>query len=412
MNMKRTLTLSSLALVSCVASLCVPAFWNQPAAAETPATAGLGSVPAQNDAMDAAHVAKTQQLINGGIKYLVDSREKDGGWALGKGVLARGFRPAATALALKALVQHPDVGPKSDIVQQGFKFLLTFKQKDGSICEPREGVNNYTTSLAVMALVASGDPQYKADIEDAIKYLRGVQIVPGSKKPGLLGGKVSDDDPRVGGVNYGATGQPDLSNLGMWMDAMHDAGVKPDDPAMQRALDFVTRLQNRSESNKQRFAVEGSNDGGFVYSLESSKADKGPEGKGLRSYGTMTYDGFKSMLYAGVSKKDPRVQAAYGWIRQYWRLDSNPNMPQAQSLQGLYYYYTLFAKALRAWDENEIKDTGGKSHNWRQELVDALAGRVQKDGSWVNKEESRWEEGSPMLATAYSVMALEETLKK
>ena len=369
-------------------------------------------MPAQNDAMDAAHVAKAQQLINDGIKFLVDSRDKDGGWALGKGALARGFRPASTALALKALVQHPDFGPKSDIVKQGFKFMLTFKQKDGSICEPREGVNNYTTSLAVMALAASGDPQYKADIDDAVKFLRGIQIVPGSKTPGLLGGKVKEDDPRVGGVNYGATGQPDLSNLGMWVEAMHDAGVKPDDPAMQRALDFVTRLQNRSESNKQKFAVEGSNDGGFVYSLTKSGAGSGPEGKGLRSYGTMTYDGFKSMLYAGVTKKDPRVQAAFSWIRQYWRLDSNPNMPQTQTLQGLYYYYTLFAKALRAWGENEIKDADGKSHNWRQELVDALAGRVQKDGSWVNKEAERWEEGSSMLATAYSVMTLEEALKK
>jgi squalene-hopene/tetraprenyl-beta-curcumene cyclase len=410
MNMKRMLT-PSLALVFCVACLCVPALWVQPAAAQAPAAA-MGSVPAQNDAMDAAHVAKAQQLINGGIKFLLESRQSDGGWALGKGMLARGFRPASTALALKALVQHPDFGPKSDIVQQGFKFMLTFKQKDGSICEPSEGVSNYTTSLAVMALAASGDPQYKSDIDDAVKFLRGVQIVPGAKAPPLGLGKIEDSDARVGGVNYGATGQPDLSNLGMWADAMHDAGVKPDDPAMQRALDFVTRLQNRSESNKQKFAVEGSNDGGFVYNLGASAAGKGPEGKGLRSYGSMTYIGFKSMLFAGVSKKDPRVQAAYAWIRQYWRLDSNPNMPQAQSLQGLYYYYNVFAKALQAWGENEIKDADGKSHNWRQELVDALASRVQKDGSWVNKDAKRWEEGSPMLATAYSIMALEETLKK
>ena len=409
--MTRTLILS-LALIFCVAGLCVPAFWDQPAAAQTPAEEKLGLVPAENDAMDKDHVAKTQQLINGGIKFLLESRSKDGGWALGKGVLARGFRPASTALALKVLVQHPDFGPKSDIVKQGFTFLLTFKQKDGSICEPSEGVSNYTTSLAVMALAASGDPQYKGDIDDAVKYLRGVQIVPGAKAPPLNLGKIEDGDARVGGVNYGGTGQPDLSNMGMWLDAMHDAGVKPDDPAMQRALDFVTRLQNRSESNKQKFAAEGSNDGGFVYNLGASAAGKGPEGKGLRSYGSMTYIGFKSMLFAGVAKKDPRVQAAFGWIRQYWRLDSNPNMPESRSLQGLYYYYNVFAKALRAWGENEIKDAAGKAHNWRQELVDALADRVQKDGSWVNKDEKRWEEGSSMLATAYSVLALEETLKK
>ncbi len=406
--MKTTkLLIPSLALIVCIAGLCVSAFWNQPAAAQTPAPEKLGAVPAENDAMDKDHVAKAQQLINGGIKFLLESRDKDGGWSLGERF---GFKPASTAMVLKVLVQHPDFGPKSDIVKQGFKVMLTFKQKDGSICEPREGVNNYSTALAVMALVASGEPQYKGDIDEAVKYLRGLQIIPGWEAPD--GRKIDKDDPRVGGVNYGATGRPDLNNLSMWMDAMHDAGVKPEDPAMQKALDFVTRLQNRSESNNQKFARDGNNDGGAVYNLVSSGAGKGPEGKGLRSYGTMTYAAFKSFIYAGLSKKDPRVQAAYGWIRQYWRLDSNPNMPEAQSLQGLYYYYHVFAKALRAWGENEIKDTAGKAHNWRQELVDAMAERVQKNGSWVNKEENRWQEGSPMLATAYCALALEESLKK
>jgi squalene-hopene/tetraprenyl-beta-curcumene cyclase len=314
-------------------------------------------------------------------------------------------------MVLKVLCQDPSYGPQSSVVKEGFAFLLKYKQKDGSICEPSEGVNNYTTSLAVMALAASGDPQYKADLDDAVKYLRGLQFEVGSKAGPLGLAKVGADDPRVGGVNYGASGQPDLSNESMWMEALHEAGVKGDDPAMQRAADFITRLQNRSESNKSKFALEGSNDGGFVYNMTRSAAGKDENDRGLRSYGSMTYAGFKSMLYAGVAKNDPRVQAAYGWIRRYWRLDSNPNMPQTQSLQGLYYYYQVFAKALRAWGENEIKDAQGNNHNWREELVDALAGRVQADGSWKNQAD-RWEESSPILVTSYAVMALQETLKK
>lgn len=377
---------------------------SRPASLPTAAT-----LPAEQavspDALDAPHLVSAQKMINDGVAYLLANREADGGWSLGQGR----FKPAATAMALKVLVQHPDFGPQHPAVRQGFKVLLSFKQKDGGIYNPQEGVTNYTTALAVMALAISGDPQLRGDLNDALAYLRKLQIVPGSESPD--GKVVPAESPAVGGVNYGKTGQPDLSNLSMWMEALKDAGVQSDDPSMQRAVAFLNRVQNRSESNPLKFAAQGSNDGGFVYSPVESKAGQGPNDMGLRSYGSMTYAGFKSMLYAGLAKNDPRVQAAYRWIQQYWRLDCNPNLPQAQNLQGLYYYYQLFAKALRAWGEPIIHDAQGQPHNWRQELIDALAARVNKDGSWKNQAD-RWQEGSPILVTAYAVTALQETLKK
>lgn len=384
---------------------------NAAAAASNPSALKLSLSPCHNDAMDADSLALAQKMINDGVIFLLANVEPDGGWSMGKGV----FKPAATALALKVLVQHPDFGPQHPVVKKGYEVLLTFRQKDGGIYSTGEGVNNYTTALAVMALAAGGNPQHKSDVEAAVNYLRGLQNAPGSESPD--GRQIGSDDPDIGGVNYGrkqgsaSFGHADLSNVSMWIDAMHEAGVQPDDPAMQRAADFVSRLQNRSESNSQKFAAEGSNDGGFVYTITESKAGAGPTGAGLRSYGSMTYAGFKSMLYAGVSKDDPRVLAAFEWIRRYWRLDSNPNMPQAQNLQGLYYYYHMMAKALRAWGQPIIKDLDGKSHNWRNELVDALSSRVSPDGSWSN-DADRWEEGSPILVTAYSVLALQEMLKK
>jgi len=119
------------------------------------------------------------------------------------------------------------------------------------------------------------------------------------------------------------------------------------------------------------------------------------------------------MLYAGVAKDDPRIVAAYDWIRRYWRLDSNPNMPTAQSKEGLYYYYMVFARALQALGRDEIPDFRDQSikHNWRGELVAQLAKLAQPNGSWAN-EADRWNEGSPTLVTCYAVMALEEALKK
>jgi squalene-hopene/tetraprenyl-beta-curcumene cyclase len=199
--------------------------------------------------------------------------------------------------------------------------------------------------------------------------------------------------------------------LGFVVESWKDAGVKSDDPSMKSAVAFLNQVQNRSESNPGQAAKESSKDNGFFYSLSENKAGADPSGKGQRSYGSMTYVGFKSLLYAGVDREDDRVKGAFGWIRSNWRLDANPNLPQAKSQEGLYYYYLAYAKALRAYGEPVITDSDSKKHNWREELVDALKQRVIADGSWANRAD-RWEEGSALLVTAYAVTALEETLKK
>ncbi|MCK4624755.1 MAG: terpene cyclase/mutase family protein [Phycisphaerae bacterium] len=371
-----------------------------------------------NDAIDADYLAKAQKGINAGIGFLLEQRNSDGGW----GSPGRSH-PAMTAMAIKAMLQHPEYDNESPIVSDGFKCLMRFRQSDGGFYVPGQGNKNYITSVAVMALATAKNPAHKTILSNAVKFLRGQQIVPGSKTP--TGQEVDETHPYVGGVSYGGKDEsgkdknrPDLSNVGMWMDALHEAGVPADDPAMQRALAFVTRLQNRTEGTEgQVFVVSGTDDGGFIYAVNrkdgqfvgESKAKAGR--RGLRSYGSMTYIGFKSMLYADVARNDPRVQAAYEWIRKYWRLDSNPNMPEAQSKQGLFYYYHVFAKALHAWGQDEIPDSGGVKHNWREELIDVLAVQQNEDGSWVNKDSPRWMEGNPVLATCFAVLALEETLK-
>jgi squalene-hopene/tetraprenyl-beta-curcumene cyclase len=120
----------------------------------------------------------------------------------------------------------------------------------------------------------------------------------------------------------------------------------------------------------------------------------------------MTYAGFKSMLYAGLTREDERVKRAYQWIQRYYTLENNPNMPGKQSKEGLYYYYHVFARALEAWGEPTLRDADGKEHDWRQELITHLTELQQKDGSWVNPED-RWLEGNPYLVTAYAVLAIQ-----
>ena len=133
---------------------------------------------------------------------------------------------------------------------------------------------------------------------------------------------------------------------------------------------FVSRCQNlESEHNTSPFAAKV-NDGGFYYTIAAggqSQAGNTPDG-GLRSYGSMTYAGLKSMIYAGVSRDDPRVKAAYEWIQEHYTLDENPGMGE----QGLYYYYHTFAKALDTIGDEQVVDADGKSHDWRAELAAAV----------------------------------------
>mgnify|MGYP000909743223 CR=1 FL=1 len=132
----------------------------------------------------------------------------------------------------------------------------------------------------------------------------------------------------------------------------------------------------------------------------------------LRSYGSMTYAGLKSMIYAGLSKDDPRVKAAWNWIRNNWTLDENPGMKLGHpdnAQYGMYYYYHTLSKALNAYGEPVIQDANGVSHDWRLELIDKLGNLQREDGSWVG--ERRWMEDNPILVTSYALLALEEAIE-
>lgn len=120
----------------------------------------------------------------------------------------------------------------------------------------------------------------------------------------------------------------------------------------------------------------------------------------------MTYAGFKSLLYAGLSTQDPRVVAALDWIRRHWTLSENPGLGR----QGWLYYLHAQSRALNAARMPEIADSSGSRHNWRDEMIDTLVRAQRPDGAWRN-EVPRWEESRPELATAYALLALEEAIK-
>ena len=107
------------------------------------------------------------------------------------------------------------------------------------------------------------------------------------------------------------------------------------------------------------------------------------------------------MIHAGLTPDDPRVKAAYDYIRAHYTLDENPGLKQA----GLFYYYQTFAKALGLFGKPTLVDTKGQEHDWRKDLYKALAQRQGPEGSWVNPAD-RFMEGDPNLVTSYGLLAL------
>jgi squalene-hopene/tetraprenyl-beta-curcumene cyclase len=184
---------------------------------------------------------------------------------------------------------------------------------------------------------------------------------------------------------------------------LRSSGTSADDQAIQNALIFVSRCQNlESEHNTTPFAARV-NDGGFYYSAAASGENKAEDvgSGGLRSYGTMTYAGLKSMIFAGLKPGDKRVKAALGWIQKNYDLKSNPGMGDA----GLFYYYQTFGKTLDALGQDTITDAKGVEHDWRKELAEELTRRQQADGSWVNAN-AKWMEGDANLSTGFALLAL------
>jgi squalene-hopene/tetraprenyl-beta-curcumene cyclase len=333
-----------------------------------------------------------QAVIDKGVEFLKKSQSADGSWS------AKRAGPGITALVVAAMVRG-GVSPDDPAVVKGLAYLESKVQKDGGIYDKQ--LANYTTSVGLMALTeCNKDGKYTTVINNAAKFIKSLQAAN------------DEADAKYGGVGYDGKSRPDLSNTQFFIDGLLAAGVPKDDPAIQRALKFISRCQNLpGEQNDQPFAKKAAEDdkGGFVYNPldPDDEKHKTPEG-GLRSVGGMTYAGLKSFLYAGVNKDDPRVKAAIAWIRKHYTLEENPGMKQA----GLYYYYHTFAKAMTALGESTFEDAAGKKHEWKNELVEAIKKRQRPDGSWTNKGDQVFGEADPNLASAFAILSLSYTKAK
>ncbi len=345
--------------------------------------------PAQPPADPAAYA----RSVDRAIAFLAKTQATDGSFSAQAG-------PGVTAVVTAAL-SAPRPLARRPAGGQGPRLPRRFVQPDGAISLKTSMYRNYETSLALVCFAeANRDGKYDKLISNAEKFLK-------SEQWGEAQGQ-DKSSPSYGGAGYGKHKRPDLSNTQFLVEALKAAGAGADDEAMKKALAFVSRCQNlESPHNALPFAAKTSADdrGGFIYTAAAggeSPAGKTADG-GLRSYGSMTYAGLKSMIYAGVKADDPRVKAALRWIQRHYGFTSNPGMGDA----GLYYYYQTAAKALDAAGVKEVVDAQGQRHDWRHDLLAELVKRQQPDGSWINvNQKERWLEGDPNLVTGYVLLAL------
>lgn len=336
-------------------------------------------------------------MVDKATAYLKTSQDENGGWSTSK-------TPGITGIVLTGLLRTGKVDAEHPMAAKSLEYIESLvNAKEGHIAgkDARVQLKNYVTSINVMALVAAQrEDRYKKVIGDATAFLKKLQWDEEE-------GKQRDSD-FFGGAGYDSKSRPDLSNTQMFLDALKAAGVPPDDPAMKKALVFVSRCQNlKGEHNDQPWAGK-INDGSFIYSAAGggqSKVDGTSPETGLTGYGSMTYAGVKSMIHCGVSKDDPRMKKAYEWIRKNYTVEMNPGMPKEMGDRGLYYYYHTMAKCLDALGIDEIEDAQGKKHDWRADIRAALAKRQRPNGSWVN-DKDQWMEGDPNLVTGYALMTL------
>lgn len=379
-------------------ALLLAASLTPPANAETPLPPPLPPPSITAPAVAAPAPATSKEALERGLAWLKAQQKPDGSWSDNR-------YPALTALPLWCFAQS-DFPGKDDIIKKGLAFILSTRQEDGGFYRVLPGrgggLSNYNTAICLAALSALNDPSLAPALLKARRFLAAAQYL--------------GDDLNSGGMGYDAKSErpySDLNNTVWAVEAMRlsekvedlrPAGTAKADLNWEAVQKYLARCQNGEAA--------GTNEaGGFSYRPNESKAGVQTNAQGVvvfRSYGTMTYAGVLSLVYAKVDRTDARVKSALDWAVNHWTLDENPGMGK----EGQYYFYNILSKALTASGRTELKMPGQeKPLAWRQALADKLIslqqpGAEKGQGFWVNNA-GRWQESDPVLVTCYSLLALQ-----
>ena len=99
-----------------------------------------------------------------------------------------------------------------------------------------------------------------------------------------------------------------------------------------------------------------------------------------------------------------RAWSRRDYARRHWTVDENPGMASRGSTT-----YTIMARSLTTTGSPSCLPSRRRTVKWREELMERILALQKEDGSWANTNNRFWE-NDPVLATAYSLLALEYTL--
>jgi len=409
---------TSAVAVVCLLALAQPGQPVKPAPALAPAAAPASAQAAAPSPSTPS--ARAAAIADRAIAYLLSKQDAaTGGWTVPKAGEQRPHLPAITALALTGMAMDPKAAAHKAAIDSAAKYILSHRKADGGIYDAI--LPSYNTAISLSALAKVDSPEAKAAIEPAQNFLKRSQW--GTAEPvgvGGAGGKeapkpaaeITPDHPFYGGVGYGNRGRPDLSNLAFTLQAWHDTGLSVDDEAYKRAIIFIQRCQMLPVDsagkpvNDQPYAKD-SKQLGFIYATAENDQtigqgqsfagtieetlDNGQKVSKLRAYGSMTYAGFKSYLYAGLTPQDPRVVAAVDWARTHWTLQENP----ATGSDGYYYFLVMFARAMEARNEPTLAVTAGAPYRSSALLTGVSASATPESIKTAISSQA----GSPKLTT-------------
>ncbi len=306
--------------------------------------------------------------------WLWSQQEADGGWhSKTYGLLRSG--QSLTPFVLLSLLENDAPNAHTAQVDRALAFIQSHTAADGSLGRMNkysQDYPNYSTALAIRAIVRAKRPGWQSQIAPMVAYLRTQQF---TEDNGWTAADAAYGAWGMGGerLRPPAIGHVDLSMTRHVLEALRDAGVTREDPVFAKAPVYLTRLQNP--------------DGGFFFSTTEEDTNKAG---GHKSYGTATADGILALFAAGAPAGDARIQKAWEWMRAaHQRPDRIPGFTgeaYERWHRGLAFYY---AAAL--------------GHLARERGFIALSVRLPAPASDGHSEnpENLVKEDDPLIATAF-----------
>src|SRR5258708_23402282 len=122
-------------------------------------------------ATPAAEPAEWDKVVDRALDYLKKSQADDGSWSKAKS-------PGITGVVLTGAMETGRLKPGDEAAAKALKYIESLvNPKAGHIAgaDPKVQLQNYVTSVNVMALRASNSDKYKAVIADAAAFLKKLQ---------------------------------------------------------------------------------------------------------------------------------------------------------------------------------------------------------------------------------------------